>query len=41
VWTGDKAGINSAEAALAPVLNIAIYWHFRTTNVDEMNSLKG
>lgn len=34
-------GVAAAEAAVGLALIIAIYRHYRTTNVDEMNSLKG
>ena len=34
-------GIAAAEAAVGLALIIAIYRHYRTTNVDEVNSLKG
>jgi len=34
-------GIAAAEAAVGLALVIAIYRHYRTTNVDEVNSLKG
>ena len=34
-------GIESAEAAVGLALIIAIYRHYQTTNVDEVNSLKG
>lgn len=33
--------IAAAEAAVGLALIIAIYRHYRTTNVDEVNSLKG
>ncbi len=34
-------GVAAAEAAVGLALIIAIYRHYRTTNVDEMDSLKG
>lgn len=34
-------GIAAAEAAVGLALIIAIYRHYRTANVDEMNTLKG
>ena len=34
-------GVAAAEAAVGLALIIAIYRHYKTTNVDEMNSLKG
>jgi NADH-quinone oxidoreductase subunit K len=34
-------GVAAAEAAVGLALIIAIYRHYRTTNVDEVNSLKG
>src|SRR5882672_5774823 len=34
-------GVAAAEAAVGLALIIAIYRHCKTTNVDEMNSLKG
>jgi NADH:ubiquinone oxidoreductase subunit K len=34
-------GIAAAEAAVGLALIIAIYRHYRTTNVDEVNRLKG
>ncbi|MCW5553274.1 MAG: NADH-quinone oxidoreductase subunit NuoK [Verrucomicrobiae bacterium] len=34
-------GIAAAEAAVGLALIIAIYRHYRTANVDEVNSLKG
>jgi len=34
-------GIAAAEAAVGLALIISIYRHYKTTNVDEMNSLKG
>jgi NADH-quinone oxidoreductase subunit K len=34
-------GVAAAEAAVGLALTIAIYRHCRTTDVDEMNSLKG
>jgi len=37
----DKAGIDTAEAAVGLAVIIAIYRHYKTTNVDEVNSLKG
>ena len=33
--------IAAAEAAVGLALVIAVYRHYRTTNVDEMNSMKG
>ncbi|PYI85149.1 MAG: NADH-quinone oxidoreductase subunit NuoK [Verrucomicrobia bacterium] len=33
--------VAAAEAAVGLALIIAIYRHYKTTNVDEMNSLKG
>ena len=33
--------VAAAEAAVGPALIIAIYRHYKTTNVDEVNSLKG
>jgi hypothetical protein len=37
---GDKPRVR-AEAAVGLALIIAIYRHYMTTNVDEVNSLKG
>jgi hypothetical protein len=37
----DKAVFAAAEVAVGLALNIAIYRHFKTTNVDEVNTLKG
>ena len=34
-------GVAAAEAAVGLALIISIYRHYRTANVDEMNSLKG
>jgi len=34
-------GIAAAEAAVGLALIIAIYRHYKTTNVDEVNTLKG
>ena len=34
-------GIAAAEAAVGLALIISIYRHYRTTNVDEINSMKG
>ena len=34
-------GIAAAEAAVGLALIIAIYRHYKTTNVDDVNSLKG
>jgi len=34
-------GVAAAEAAVGLALIIAIYRHYKTTNVDEVNSLKG
>ncbi len=34
-------GVAAAEAAVGLALIIAIYRHYRTTNVDEVNPLKG
>jgi NADH:ubiquinone oxidoreductase subunit K len=34
-------GIAAAEAAVGLALIIAIYRHYRTANVDEVNQLKG
>ena len=34
-------GVAAAEAAVGLALIIAIYRHYKTTNVDELNSLKG
>jgi len=34
-------GIAAAEAAVGLALIIAIYRHYQTTNVDEVNSMKG
>ena len=34
-------GVAAAEAAVGLALIIAIYRHYKTTSVDEMNSLKG
>ena len=34
-------GVAAAEVAVGLALVIAIYRHYRTTNVDEMNGLKG
>ena len=34
-------GIAAAEAAVGLALIISIYRHYKTTNVDEMNTLKG
>ena len=34
-------GIAAAEAAVGLALIISIYRHYKTTNVDEVNSLKG
>jgi NADH-quinone oxidoreductase subunit K len=34
-------GVAAAEAAVGLALIISIYRHYRTTNVDELNSLKG
>lgn len=34
-------GVAAAEAAVGLALIIAIYRHYRTSNVDEVNSLKG
>ena len=34
-------GVAAAEAAVGLALIISIYRHYKTTNVDEMNSLKG
>ena len=34
-------GVAAAEAAVGLALIIAIYRHYKTTNVDEMNTLKG
>jgi NADH:ubiquinone oxidoreductase subunit K len=34
-------GVAAAEAAVGLALIIAIYRHYKTTNVDQMNSLKG
>ena len=34
-------GVAAAEAAVGLALIIAIYRHYQTANVDEMNSLKG
>jgi NADH-quinone oxidoreductase subunit K len=34
-------GVAAAEAAVGLALIISIYRHYRTTNVDEVNSLKG
>ena len=34
-------GVAAAEAAVGLALIIAIYRHYKTTNVDEMKSLKG
>ena len=33
--------IAAAEAAVGLALIIAVYRHYKTTNVDEVNSLKG
>nr|MBA2270541.1 NADH-quinone oxidoreductase subunit K [Chthoniobacterales bacterium] len=33
--------IAAAEAAVGLALVIAVYRHYRTTNVDELNSMKG
>jgi hypothetical protein len=38
---GDKPRVRAAEAAVGLALIIAIYRHYKTTNVDEVNSLKG
>jgi NADH:ubiquinone oxidoreductase subunit K len=37
----DKAGFESAEAAVGLAFIIAICRHYKTANVDEMNSLRG
>jgi len=34
-------GVATAEAAVGLALIISIYRHYKTTNVDEVNSLKG
>src|SRR5438046_5140801 len=34
-------GVAAAEAAVGLALIIAIYRHYKTTNVDEVNSMKG
>ncbi len=34
-------GVAAAEAAVGLALIISIYRHYKTTNVDQMNSLKG
>ena len=34
-------GIAAAEAAVGLALVIAVYRHFRTTNIDEIDELKG
>jgi len=34
-------GVAAAEAAVGLALIIAIYRHYKTTNVDEVNMLKG
>jgi NADH-quinone oxidoreductase subunit K len=34
-------GVAAAEAAVGLALIIAIYRHYKTTNVDEMTALKG
>lgn len=34
-------GVAAAEASVGLALIIAVYRHYKTTNVDEMNSLKG
>ena len=34
-------GVAAAEAAVGLALIIAIYRHYKTTNVDEINSMKG
>src|SRR5438876_3831175 len=34
-------GVAAAEAAVGLALIISIYRHYRTTNVDEINSMKG
>ena len=34
-------GIAAAEAAVGLALIISIYWHYRTTNLDQINSMKG
>ncbi len=34
-------GIAAAEAAVGLALVIAVYRHYRTTNVDQLNQLKG
>lgn len=38
---GDKPRVRAAEAGVSPALVISIYRHYKTTNVDEVNSLKG
>jgi len=37
---GDKPPVRAAEAAPSLALIIAIYWHYKTTNLDEMNSME-
>ena len=39
--TRDKAGFDAAEAAVGLALIIAIYRHYKTINVDEVDSMKG
>jgi NADH-quinone oxidoreductase subunit K len=34
-------GVAAAEAAVGLALIIAVYRHYRTTNLDQMDSLKG
>ncbi|MBI3851582.1 MAG: NADH-quinone oxidoreductase subunit K [Verrucomicrobia bacterium] len=38
---GDKLGFASGEAAVGLALIIAIYRHYKTINVDEVDSFKG
>jgi NADH:ubiquinone oxidoreductase subunit K len=38
---GDKPRVRAAQAAAGRALIIAIYRHYKTTKVDEVNSLKG